>query len=124
MDSKLLGKIGEDLAEKFLKNKGYKILEKNWKSYHKELDIITKKSGVITFIEVKTIGKTGDSLNKKLAEENVGQKKIKNLISASKSYLFSKNIDPETPWQIDVISIETDLKTNTVEIRHFENAVY
>jgi len=124
MDPKILGKIGEDLAEKFLKNKGYKILERNWKSFHKEIDIIAKKSGVIIFVEVKTIHKTGDSLNRKLAEENVGQKKIKNLISASKSYILSKNISPEIPWQIDVISIEIDLKTNNTEINHFENAVY
>jgi len=124
MDPKILGKIGEDLAEKFLRNKGYKILERNWKSLHKELDIIAKKSGAIIFVEVKTIHKTGDLFDRKLAEENVGQKKIKNLISASKSYLLSKKISQETPWQIDVISVEKNEKTGDIEIHHFENAVY
>jgi len=124
MDPKILGKIGEDLAEKFLRNKGYKILERNWKSLHKELDIIAKKSGAIIFVEVKTIHKTGDLFDRKLAEENVGQKKIKNLISASKSYILSKKISQETPWQIDVISVEKNEKTGDTEIHHFENAVY
>ncbi len=124
MDLKGLGKIGEDLAEKFLKNKGYKILERNWKSFHKEIDIIAKKSGVISFVEVKTLSKAGDCPNQKLAEENVGPQKRKNLISASKSYIFSKKINPDAPWQIDVISIEVDQKTGEKELRHFENSVY
>lgn len=124
MDAKNLGKIGEDLATNFLKNRGYKILDRNWKSLHKELDIIAKKSGIISFVEVKTIYKTGDSQNQKLAEENVGPQKIKNLILASKSYILSKKLDPETPWQIDVISIEIDRHNGEKNIRHFENSVY
>lgn len=124
MSTKTIGKAGEDLAENFLKNRGYKILEKNWKSFHKEIDIIAKKSGAIIFVEVKTIHKTENLLDGKLAEENIGPQKRKNIISASKSYLFLKKIRPETPWQIDVISIEIDLKTGKKEISHFENAVY
>ena len=49
-----LGKVGEELAAQFLTNKGYEILEKNWRNKHKEIDIIAKQKKVIVFVEVKT----------------------------------------------------------------------
>ena len=45
-----IGQIGEDLAVKFLKKRGYKILERNLKTSYKEVDIIAKLKGKIIFI--------------------------------------------------------------------------
>jgi len=53
-DRKLLGKIGEDMAESMLFSEGYTILERNFRSYYGEADIICKKDGVLFFVEVKT----------------------------------------------------------------------
>ncbi len=131
METKDLGKSGEDLAVNFLKKKGYKILERNWRTpltgleqiRQKEIDIIAKKDGVIVFIEVKTLIMKNEDKNRFLAEESVGPEKRKNLIFASKSYLFSKRIPEDTPWQIDVISVEIGPE-NVPEIHHFKNEIY
>jgi putative endonuclease len=49
-----LGKRGEELALSYLKKKGYKIIEQNYRSKLGEIDIIAWESGAFTFVEVKT----------------------------------------------------------------------
>ena len=49
----ILGKEGEKVARNYLINKGYTILEYNWHSSHKELDIIAGYEGWIVIVEVK-----------------------------------------------------------------------
>ena len=49
-----LGKLGEEIASDFLKNKGYKIIERNFRTRFGELDIIAKDGNCLVFIEVKT----------------------------------------------------------------------
>ena len=54
MNNKKFGIIGEKIAQKFLINKGYEILETNYYTKIGEIDIIAQKSKKIVFIEVKT----------------------------------------------------------------------
>lgn len=51
---KSLGSKGEDLAVRFLKRKGYRIIERNYKTPIGEIDIIAQDGGTLVFIEVKT----------------------------------------------------------------------
>lgn len=53
MNKKIIGKFGEQVAKKYLENKGYLILETNWHYHHKELDIIAYKNKIIG-VEIKT----------------------------------------------------------------------
>ena len=53
-ESHNLGKKGEDLAVEHLWGKGYKILNRNWKSGKHEIDIIAENKDFIVFVEVKT----------------------------------------------------------------------
>ena len=48
-----LGRKGEELAAEHLKKKGYKILEKNYRRYRGEIDIIAKDKNYLVFVEVK-----------------------------------------------------------------------
>ena len=61
INSKQLGNLGERMAENYLKEKGYQILDKNYSfripgnPQKGEIDIVAKKSDIISFIEVKTL---------------------------------------------------------------------
>ena len=48
------GKIGEDIATEYLIGKGFKIIARNWRFKHYEVDIIASKNSFLHFIEVKT----------------------------------------------------------------------
>ena len=56
--NKDFGRKGEKIAERYLKNQGYKILEKNFLVKGSEIDIIAEKNGEIHFVEVKTRAET------------------------------------------------------------------
>lgn len=49
-----LGKWGEDMAAAYLQEKGYSILERDWKSGHHDLDIIAQEGNTLVVVEVKT----------------------------------------------------------------------
>ena len=94
-----LGKIGEDLAEKYLLERGYEVLCRNWRHFKKELDIVAVKEEKLHFIEVKTrsSGEFGRP------EDAVDEIKINFLVAAGEEYLYQH---PEyKKVQFDVLSI-------------------
>lgn len=112
----LLGKDGEAMAVKWLQEKGYIILHKNWRHSYYEVDIIASKENVLHFIEVKT------RRNNKFGqpEESVDEKKIRNLLHASEEYQHQY---PE--WkrvQYDVLSIT--IHTNDEAGYYFIEDIY
>lgn len=50
----ILGKYGEDIAASFLQDRGYSILERNWRCEIGEIDLIAKYKESLVFVEVKT----------------------------------------------------------------------
>lgn len=50
---RLVGRQGEDLAADHLQRMGYKILERNYRSRHAEIDLIAKHKGALVFVEIK-----------------------------------------------------------------------
>jgi putative endonuclease len=125
-EKKDLGDIGEKIAEKYLRDKGYKILDRNFR-YSKlgELDIIVRKDNNIIFCEVKARKKTGPS--EFLPEDNITFDKQKKLIKLAQIYL-AKNLptgrqeNREISWQIDILAIEI-YRDNSFDVRHLENAI-
>jgi len=126
MNSKQLGNLGENIAEKYLKNKKYQILDKNYSRdfisgpQRGEIDIVVKKGNVISFIEVKTLTDRGMSSGISPEEKfNFGKKR--KIIKTAENWLMEKKIPFNSKWQIDVISIKIDLKNKKAKIRHFKN---
>ncbi len=109
------GKKAEIIAEKYLLENGYKILDKNWRYSRLEVDIVAQKDIFLIIVEVKARKNT--HLN---FEEVVTLKKQKNLITAAEKYLEEKDIDLEI--RFDVIFIYP--KSKSFEIEHIENAFY
>ena len=125
MNSKQLGILGEKIAEKYLKNKGYEILDKNYSfrisgnPQKGEIDMVAKKSDIISFIEVKTLRGRLAVIN---PEEKVDFWKQRKLVKTAESWLMKKKIPLNSKWQIDVIGIKI-VPNKKVEISHFENAI-
>ena len=114
MDPHELGRLGEDLACNYLINKGYRILERNWHSGHKEIDIIALNDDVLVVVEVKT-RKTGDYGDPDIA---VGRDKQRMLIQAANAYVRYKNLDVDV--RFDIVSIL--FSDEVPEIEHIEDA--
>ena len=107
-----IGKSGEEEAVEFLKRKGYKILERNYRLPNfGEIDIIAKDKDVICFVEVKT--RTGTSYGEPY--EAVTKNKQFKLSMLALSYLKEKNLMQKRA-RFDIISI------SNAEIRLFINA--
>ena len=111
-----LGRWGERRCGKFLKNKGMKILARNFSCKTGEVDIIAVDSeGVVVFVEVKT--RADESFAE--AEHAIGYAKKRRLIRASRFFLAKHNIE-DRPCRFDVVVIVG--KGRGAEIRHYENA--
>lgn len=110
-----LGSEGEDLAVKFLRKKGYRIISRNYKNYIGEIDIIAKDGETVVFIEVKT--RANDSFG--FPFESVHRKKRQKLKNLALLYL--KKLGEELPVRFDVLSITCAENGNT-EIDHIQDA--
>ena len=54
MDARSIGQWGEDMAEKYLRRRLYKIVARNYRCRMGEIDVIAQRGGEIVFVEVKT----------------------------------------------------------------------
>ncbi|MCX7986782.1 MAG: YraN family protein [Bacteroidales bacterium] len=116
MNKKNIGDRGENLAEEYLKSKGYVILARNWHSYKRELDIVALHNGIYVFVEVRT-RKFGSVLS---PAETVTRKKQRFLVDAANLFLQQKGLDGES--RFDIISISYEYGQAVIE--HIENAFY
>lgn len=108
------GNMGEAMAAAYLLQKGFSVLQQNWRHYRWEVDIIASKNNILHFIEVKT------RRTKRFGfpEDNVDRNKIKHLMGAAEEYLYQypgwKRI------QFDILSI-TMLKDEPAEYFFIED---
>ena len=96
------GRRGEDLALEWLQRRGFRLLDRNWRSAHKELDLVMESSGRVHFVEVKTL--TPPLLVEPF--EKVDARKQSRLISAARSYISRNQVRKEV--QFDVVSVVLD----------------
>lgn len=109
MNNKELGVLGERIAENYLIQMGYDILEKNFKSNRGEIDIIAKDNDVICFVEVKT--RTGNMYG--TPSESVDIKKMAKISHMAITYLYKKKLR-NRPCRFDVVEIWLDKDTEEV----------
>lgn len=116
MNNKSTGIIGENLACNYLLNKGYIILERNFRSKVGEIDIIAKANEVIVFIEVKTRNNNYYGL----PYESVDYRKQQKIIWAAKSYI---NLNKLSNYQYRFDIIEIYMKSKN-KINHIQDAFW
>ena len=112
------GKRGEELARRFLEEKGYRIITNNYRCPEGEVDIIAQHKDCLVFIEVRS--KTGKQFGS--PEESVTTAKKKKLITTALRYIQAQD-NPPQQWRIDFVAVEMDKKGEPLRIELIENAV-
>ena len=113
-----LAKKGEQLAADFLAEKGFEIIERNYRYSHGEIDIIAldPKDGFTVFVEVKT----RQNLYYGEPEYAVTKKKQQQVKKVAELYLYEKEIE-QIDCRFDVVAILLEDMDNPV-INYYENA--
>jgi putative endonuclease len=119
------GRAGEALAATYLEERGFRVMDRNYRFERSEVDIVCflpapryEDGGELVFVEVKTRRGTGFGL----PEEAVGADKQRHLVKAARAWLHERRMEG-TPCRFDVVSI---LLRNGAEpeIHHIENAFW
>ena len=111
MEKKELGRKGEEIAVRFLKKKGYRIIEKNYVCKMGEMDIIAKEKDTLAFVEVKT--RTSTTFGP--PQLAVNPKKQMQLSKVALYFLKEKGIE-DVKARFDVVAILLGPKGEEIEL--------
>jgi putative endonuclease len=113
--SQLLGEEGERIAEAWLVQRGWRILDRRFRSGHRDLDLVAERSGVGAFVEVKA--RRGRSFGHPV--ESVTWRKQREL-TRSAAVWMARFGGREQLFRFDVVGVLMD--ESGTRIRHVENA--
>ncbi len=126
--NKQIGELGEKIAGNYLKNKGFEIIEYNYLKKWGEIDIVTRRTDKIHFVEVKTVSyETKQQLDEAVTrrtwrpEENVHAFKLIKLSRAIESWLLDNRSENE--WQIDVIAVRVVPREKFSTVKYIPNVI-
>ena len=105
------------MAAVHLEAKGFRLVERNWRSVYGEIDIIAQDTGELVFVEVKT--RRGDQMGS--PEEALTREKSKKLRQLAQLYLAENG--SEQDWRIDLVAIEIDSTGKLLRCDHIQDAV-
>jgi putative endonuclease len=111
------GQRSERYAERYLKQKGHRILTRNWRCPLGELDLVTRLQNMVVFVEVRSTGH--DSADS--ARDSVGEEKQRRLSRLALAFIQRYRLK-DTPARFDVVTLAWPPKTKEPTIEHFENA--
>ena len=122
-----IGKLGEDIAVKYLENHNFNILERNYRKPWGEIDIIalekkqlfSKQGKELVFFEVKT----QKNYLEWRPEENVNKHKKHQLSRIINTFIKEHKISENQDWRIDVLAIKLNMQTKNAEIEHIKNII-
>lgn len=109
------GRWGELKAAEYLERRGFRIVERNWRDGHRDLDIVAIDADNLVIVEVKTRG-SGALVS---PEQAVDRRKIRNLSLAAAKYVRAHDV--EMPLRFDIVTV-TGASDDDCEIEHIEDA--
>lgn len=123
-----VGKLGEDLAVRFLKKKGWGILKRNYRKNYGEIDVIAQKEEKLGFFEVKAVShETGEFSEKKTLlkdrpEERVDPAKLRKIKKTIETYFFEEKLKFEdTDWEFGILAVFVDERRKRAFIKFLED---
>ncbi len=109
------GLEGEDFAVRFLKSKGYRIIERNFRTRYGEIDIVARRKAEIVFLEVKT--RSSDSFG--VPQEAVDRRKLSKISTVASHFIQKKGLEnfsikfeivaikkKDNHWQCEIIPVD------------------
>lgn len=124
-ETQKIGELGEKIALKFLKDRGFVSRETNFYTKYGEIDIICEKEGIIHFVEVKTVSReTYSDSNGYDPEFNISKNKIKKMEFVIQQYIEKRRAPRETHFQIDVIGVFLNVLEKKAYVRYTDNVFY
>lgn len=112
------GKIGEDIASRYLEMNGFVILERNYTKKWGEIDIVARKAGRVHFIEVKSV--SHETMGEYRPEEQVHNLKQLRLRRIIETYISAHRIGK---WQFDLICVYLDHVALTAKVKFLEDLI-
>ena len=113
------GKFGEDYTAEYLINKGFVILDRNFRRRGGELDIVALDKNELVVVEVKTrkFGSLTDGV------EAITKTKMKNIISTAQRYIYENDVEfCGMRFDVAEIVVTTDEIPSVLEFNYYENA--
>ncbi len=110
------GRIGEQAAAEYLLERGFEILDRNWRIGHYEIDIVARKGDTLHIVEVKS--RRENSLT--LPEEALTPAKRRSLLRAAAGYAMLHAVESDILIDLAAVSISD---TGVCDIRYIPNAV-
>ncbi len=112
-----IGKVGEDIAARYLLSHRYLLVERNFRIRYGEIDIIAREKETLVFVEVKT--RVGNVYG--TPEEAVTPRKLQEVVRTGEYYRL-QHPDGSKSYRVDVISLTLAPETlHIVRFRHIRN---
>ena len=125
-EARLRGDLGELAAVRYLKRRFYRILERNWFFYRKEVDIIARRGRVLVICEVKTrTYRSGEPSPFGTPSAAVDAAKQNNLLIAARAYARAASWEGDIRFDVIEVYLDTQDGRNRPRIRrivHLQNA--
>ncbi len=113
-----LGNWGEELAGRFLEERGYSILDTNYRCRYGEVDIVAQDGEELVFVEVCTRHGGGFGA----PEESLSAAKVRRLVTTCQDYI-QRRAKEDTEWRIDLVCVHLDRGGEAPRIHHLRHAV-
>lgn len=110
-----IGKLGEQIAQKYLETEGYTILETNWRWGRGEIDLIAQYKDVLVFVEVKTRSNTDFGQ----PEEAITVKKQNLFYELATEYMYRTGHEEE--FRFDIVAI---VLNPVQDLKHYQDAFF
>ncbi|MCF7877545.1 MAG: YraN family protein [Candidatus Omnitrophica bacterium] len=114
----ILGNLGESIAKDYLKKKGYKIIDQNYRTRYAEIDLIAIYRRVLIFIEVRT--KIGERFGS--PEETLSKKKINKITRNCLAYIYQNGWKKD--YRIDAICVVFEENKGLERVSHYKNILF
>ncbi len=114
-DNIQVGRIGESLAREYLKDKGYKILEQNYRTRYAEIDLVARQKDMLVFVEVRT--KVGERFG--TPEDTLNRGKLRKVKRNAEAYV--SRLKWNKLYRVDAVCIVLGDDYAVSRFRHYEN---